>query len=737
MARRGEGAVRRELGWLFGQGTATGLGDSRLVDRFLDRRDPGAAEAAFVLLVERHGAMVRRVCGRVLADPADLPDAVQATFLVLARKAGSVRDRGSLAGWLHGVAVRVSRAANASAATRRRHEQRRAGLAPGWYDPDPDDGRELLSALHREVERLPERLRSAIVLCDLRGLTDEQAATELGCPLGTVKSRLSTARRTLRDRLTRLGLAPTSALPFGRPVGSALPQGLADATARGALRFSVGNAAATVAAEAWSWSLAEGVVRLMTLKLWASWVLAGLTAAAVAGSGAAWAFRAPAQEQGGTPGKGTPPRASATGLSGAERTRAVSALEQAMAAAERIDVPWLQGRAFADLAAARARLGDRAGAEATFRRAAEVFKTLEEKPAAGITTPEEARAESLLYLASARFAAGDADEAQRLVREGMAAVNALPDRGSNGSPPKFRSLFSFSQRMAELGAAPVAIEAASAVTGDGPRSLALARVGQLLANQGAVKDALAAIEEAEPGADRVRLGGDDPVQVEAMSLAMAEGYADVAGASAAAGDPPAARALLEKANRWAERLQPCWKPQAVARTGTALIRLGDEPAGRSAFADAVRLIDGHTVPEGATPEDNQKKGRFGWVDPAAQLARLGLAQLDAGDREGGLATLRKAAAIVEADESADRQNGPHVLAIAWAQAGMWDEGLALLDRKLGGVMTHLAESIGRGQAEAGGDREALAWAANWDNAAERSYALLGVVRGLLDRAGRR
>src|SRR3954471_18716386 len=112
------GAIDR----LFRVGTAAGFSDAQLLERFATRHGE-AAEAAFAALVERHGPMVLRVCSRVLNDPHDAQDAFQATFLILVRKPGAVRQRGSLAGWLYGVALRVAAHSRAAAARRRSVEQ--------------------------------------------------------------------------------------------------------------------------------------------------------------------------------------------------------------------------------------------------------------------------------------------------------------------------------------------------------------------------------------------------------------------------------------------------------------------------------------------------------------------------------------------------------------------------------------------------------------------------------------
>jgi RNA polymerase sigma factor (sigma-70 family) len=168
-SRSAAGQVHRALD----AGAAGGLSDRELLERFTDRGGE-AAEAAFAALVERHGPMVLRACRSTLRDPHDAQDAFQATFLLLARRAGSLWVRDSLGPWLHSVACRVSAGARTAEARRRAFEQRaarRPALRPGEEARD-----DLGPALHEEVERLPERLRAPVVLCYLEGLTHEQAA---------------------------------------------------------------------------------------------------------------------------------------------------------------------------------------------------------------------------------------------------------------------------------------------------------------------------------------------------------------------------------------------------------------------------------------------------------------------------------------------------------------------------------------------------------------------------------
>ncbi len=202
------GAVAADLATLFGAGTVGGLGDAELLRRFVEGRGDPSAQAAFASLVARHGALVRGVCRRILRDLHAADDASQAVFLVLARKARTIRCEGSLAPWLHGVGVRIALRSRSSIESRRASELE--GIDPAGPDPSPSPAErdELLAAIDAEIARLPERHRAAVVLCHLEGLDHREAARRLRCPLGTLESRLHRARGRLRARLARRGLAP-------------------------------------------------------------------------------------------------------------------------------------------------------------------------------------------------------------------------------------------------------------------------------------------------------------------------------------------------------------------------------------------------------------------------------------------------------------------------------------------------------------------------------------------------
>jgi polysaccharide biosynthesis/export protein len=152
-----------------------------LLEQFLSRRDEGA-EAAFTALVSLHGPMVWDLCRGILSDPHAAEDAFQATFLILVRRAGSIRRRDAVGSWLHGVARRVAVRARAAEARRRRQEgQGREMKAIPMPAPDVA-GREQVEALHEEVDRLMEKYRTPVVLCYFEGRTHAEAARLLECP---------------------------------------------------------------------------------------------------------------------------------------------------------------------------------------------------------------------------------------------------------------------------------------------------------------------------------------------------------------------------------------------------------------------------------------------------------------------------------------------------------------------------------------------------------------------------
>jgi RNA polymerase sigma factor (sigma-70 family) len=217
------------------------LSDQQLLQQFIEQHD----EAAFEVLLDRHGPLVRSVCLRILGNPADADDAFQATFLVLARQAGSVRKQNSLAAWLYAVAGRIAAKARLSAARRREYEKQAAEPAPG---PTTDEmtWRELMQAVDEEIAALPEKYRLPLILCCLQGKSRDEAAEELRWTVGSVKGRLERGRELLRNRLARRGLtlsATLFAVVFANgPAGAAVPPLLVAATTKAAVQLAAGHA---------------------------------------------------------------------------------------------------------------------------------------------------------------------------------------------------------------------------------------------------------------------------------------------------------------------------------------------------------------------------------------------------------------------------------------------------------------------------------------------------------------
>jgi RNA polymerase sigma factor (sigma-70 family) len=265
MANGRYGGVIRQVDTLFHSGTVAGLADGPLIERFMSREGE-ASEAAFAVLVERHGPMVLRVCRTILRDPEEAQDAFQAVFLVLVLRAGSIRKSDSLACWLHGVAARVAARARSGAARRREREQRAAGRNRELITSDPADD-DLAAPLLEELNRLPARYAAPIVLCHLEGLTHEQAARQLGWPIGTVRSRLARGRDRLKRRLTGRGFSSLPGLFRSMPSSDVSPT-LIDATVRAATRVAAGRTAISAVVPATTASLANGVLRTMTLIRW-------------------------------------------------------------------------------------------------------------------------------------------------------------------------------------------------------------------------------------------------------------------------------------------------------------------------------------------------------------------------------------------------------------------------------------------------------------------------------------
>ncbi len=207
MAVRLGGSAIREIRTLLDWGAMGSWTDRQLLTQLPGGGEGG--EAALRVLIQRHAPMVMGICRRVLGDEAAAEDAFQATFLVLVRKADSLRSHEMITNWMYGVALRTARNERAKTA-RRRHVERQGAIARSDWPSEELEKAKVRSVIDEELVKLPERYRVPVILCYLEGLRHEEIAQRLGCPLGTVESRLSRARAQLRDRLTRRGLSPTA-----------------------------------------------------------------------------------------------------------------------------------------------------------------------------------------------------------------------------------------------------------------------------------------------------------------------------------------------------------------------------------------------------------------------------------------------------------------------------------------------------------------------------------------------
>jgi RNA polymerase sigma factor (sigma-70 family) len=262
---------------------AAGPGDGELLGRFARHGD----QAAFEALVRRHGPTVLGACRRVLRDAHAADDAFQATFLVLAKKAGALERPAALGPWLYGVAVRTALKARAGAA-RRREQERQAAVAEAVAADDGPVWRELRPLLDEEVARLPDKYRVPFVLHHLEGRTVDDVAGRLGCPRGTVAARLARARERLRGRLVRRGVALSAAA-----LAAALAEVAAAAPVPVALVARAAQAVAAGAVPAGAAALANGVLRGMVMaKLKVAAVALAVGLAGTAGGVAAWQARA-------------------------------------------------------------------------------------------------------------------------------------------------------------------------------------------------------------------------------------------------------------------------------------------------------------------------------------------------------------------------------------------------------------------------------------------------------------
>ena len=267
--------------------------DGQLLERFLVMHE----EAAFEVLLRRHGPMVQGVCRRILCHVQDVEDAFQATFLVLIRKGPSLLPRHTLGNWLYGVAYHTALKARAAGWKRRAKEKQAAAMSRPQTSME-DRENDLLPLLDRELERLPDKYREAVVLCELEGKTREEAAQQLGVPVGTLSGRLTTARRMLAQRLRRRGLTLSGAAlatVLAPDVASAcVPPALISSTLKAAAALATGQATVAVVSSEVA-ALMHGTLKSMLLAKLKLTTAVLLTVATLGGSAGGFAYHLTSQ----------------------------------------------------------------------------------------------------------------------------------------------------------------------------------------------------------------------------------------------------------------------------------------------------------------------------------------------------------------------------------------------------------------------------------------------------------
>jgi RNA polymerase sigma factor (sigma-70 family) len=263
MADAGLGAVVQHIRKLVAFRAIQETTDRQLLGQFLASAD----EMAFAALVKRHGPLVLAVCRRVLRHQQDAEDAFQATFLVLAQRAASIRRTEALTSWLHGVAYRIAMRAKRDAARRRAHERKVMAVStpPNNFSPEPS-WPEIQAVLDEEIQRLPEKYRAVFLLCCLEGKNRTEAAKELGLKDATVRSRLSQARKQLQRRLSRRGITLSALLGAAAVTDgatAAVPEALAASTIRSVTLFVIRKAPIASVASAEVAALVKGATKAM------------------------------------------------------------------------------------------------------------------------------------------------------------------------------------------------------------------------------------------------------------------------------------------------------------------------------------------------------------------------------------------------------------------------------------------------------------------------------------------
>jgi RNA polymerase sigma factor (sigma-70 family) len=698
------GAILRYLRHVAGTQPLRALPDAQLLRRFAADRE----ETAFAALMQRHGRLVWGVCRHVLRREHDAEDAFQATFLVLARRASSIRKGESVGSWLYGVAHRV--AVRVKQASARRQACERRAAAPGGRAPAEVGLRELQAVLDEEVARLPERYRAPFVLCCLEGRGRQAAADELGWKVGTVSSRIAQARRLLQARLARRGVALSAALCAaavgGGTAAAAVPEALAGATVRAAMLVAAGQGGGAVAAHVLA--LTERVVLAMWFTRWKVAATVALVLALVGGGVGLVTGRTPAAPVAGL----TVKKAPRAEPGEKEAVKATDLLKQAAEAAQSIDNPTWKVWVLMGVAEAQAKAGEKGAAEKNFAEAIEAAKRVagSEKDhrlrdvaeaqakagdikAAKETTEsiemEDSRASALAAVAAAQARAGDFKGAE----ETLGAVTVDNRKGE--------ALLAILEARAKAGKLDEAAAAAAQVADDYGKIRAQAALARAYHRAKDAKAAARHIEEARKIHDG--LPEDDK-----MSDTKSAAAGVIAGALAETGDAKAARKLAQAVKK------EQWKWIALNNVAAAQAGAGDV---KGALETAGTIKD----------------------DPIRESAVKDVltAQLKAGDLKGARKTFEglkrpywRAEALIEIAKvqarAGDAAAAKESLDSAFEEAQGVEEKEGYFGNAANACLAHIAAAM----AEVGRAKDAAAWAAGQSSPQLKAQALLCVAEGL-------
>ncbi len=722
--------------------------DGELLRRLRGGRD----EPAFRGLLRRHGPMVWNVCRSVVGEDADAEDAFQATFLVLVRQAGAIRQPASVASWLHGVAYRTALKARQERARRRKHEGH-AGRSPKSNRSEDVTWQEVQEVIHGELAAVSEPYRTALVLCYLEGKTQDEAAALLRVCKASLKNRLERGRALLRIRLERRGLGTAAVLAAAAwpSAGSSVPGRLVLSTLR-----VVGSGAADQVATAGAArvaTLTEGVVKTMLLTK--GRMLCGvLLAAAVLGTGLGLlTFPGRAGEEKGVGPAGPPSRAVERAPAAGRRP-----LDLALEAARDLKDPEKRVHILLLVARAQAKAGQRTAAVRTLQRAFRIAEALPNDDNHDFYV----RLGVLGQVAQALADAGEVDAAQKSI-EAM----RLP------KVPKVEGVYGIDPEFLENSRAVAHVEIAAAQARAGKPQDAVKTLDQLDEKR---RESFGAPAWAEIAAAYSRAGDDKraaaTIQALGNEVFRVRGWLALAKLQARAGKADAARASLSEALRAIPReIREDPVGQANRAAGLQLIALAQAELGDRAAAlqtaesipDLPPVGDAKVVqfpykamtltmlraragdyPAARKAADTIDSNYQGGHPRAHALGLLARAQAEGKDVKGARETadaieegFEKAAAYTEIARAQARVGDQAAIAQTFARAlelaDAVPEAPEKSDRYRGRFRAELLRMLAAAQAEAGQEKAARTWIARQASPYLRACALLGLAEGTAAR----